>query len=199
MQRRTNLSVSKSGTLSSSNGGSYSETKKRYKTQQVNNHHQRHYQSSSSIIPKSLIGTLFVFGIGATFILVSKLVSSSGGGGGTINSNTQRSIRSVTKNNIDQPPSSSTATAGGGSSTPLKVVNGDNVGLTSPVTNATLHIIFSTDCKSLCMSCFFFAHIMCCSKAHAHNCLHLKKVVHSNIGKVISSSMLHSKSNNQAT
>jgi len=153
MQRRTNSSRSKNGT--SSNGGSYSETKKRYKTQQVNNHSQRHYQSSSSMIPKPLIGTLFVFGIGAIFILVSKLVSSPGSGAGTNGSN-HRNIRSVTKNNIDQPLSSSisTTTAGGGS-TPLKIVNGDNIGLTSPVTNATLHIIFSTDCKSLCMSCFF--------------------------------------------
>lgn len=196
MQRRTNSSVSKNGITSSSNGGSYSETKKRYKTQQVNNHHQRHYHSSSSIIPKSLIGTLFIFGIGAIFILVSKLVSSSSSGTGTDSSTARRSIRSVTNKNIDQPLSSSTATAGG-SSTPLKIVNGDHIGLTSPVTNVTLHIIFSTDCKSLCLSCFF-AHIMC-SKAHAHNCLHLKKVVHSNIGKVISSSMLHSKLNNQAT
>ena len=198
MQRRTNSSVSKNDSRSSSYGGSYSETKRRYKTQQVNNHHQRHYQSSSSIIPKSLIGTLFVFGIGAIFILVSKLVSSSSGAASGTNGSNHRSIRSVTNKNIDQPPSSSISTAtAGGSSTPLKIVNGDNIGLTSPVTNATLHIIFSTDYKSLCMSCFF-AHIMC-SKAHAHNCLHLKKVVHSNIGKVISSSMLHLKSNNQAT
>jgi len=197
MQRRTNSSVSKSGGTSSN--GSYSETKKRYKTQQVNGHSQRHYQSSSSIIPKSLIGTLFIFGIGAIFILVSKLVSSSSGAASGTNGSNHRSIRSVTNKNIDQPPSSSisTATAGGGS-TPLKIVNGDNIGLTSPVTNATLHIIFSTDCKSLCMSCFFFAHIMC-SKAHAHNYLHLKKVVHSNIGKVISSFMLHLRSNNQDT
>ena len=153
MQRRTNSSVVSKNGSSSNGGGSYSETKKRYKTQQVNNHQQRHYQSSSSIIPKSLIGTLFIFGIGAIFILVSKLVSSPNSGAET-SSNTHRSIRSVTNKNIDQPLSSSTATAGGGS-TPLKIVNGDNIGLTSPVTNVTLHIIFSTDCKSLCMSCFF--------------------------------------------
>ena len=148
MQRRTNSSRIQSGI--SSNGGSYSETKKRYKTQQVNGHQQRHYQSSSSVIPKSLIGTLFIFGIGVLFILVSNLVSSSPSGAATNGSNTHRNIRSVTKNNVDQPLSDT-----GGSSTPLKIVNGDNIGLTSPVTNATLHIIFSTDCKSLCMSCFF--------------------------------------------
>ena len=151
MQRRTN-SRNKNGGISS-NGGSYSETKKRYKTQQVNGHSQRHYQSSSSIIPKSLIGTLFIFGIGAIFILVSKLTSSSPSGVGTNGSNTHRKIRSVTNNKIDQPLSDSSTTGSG--STPLKIVNGDNIGLTSPVTNATLHIIFSTDCKSLCMSCFF--------------------------------------------
>lgn len=99
----------------------------------------------SSIIPKSLVGTLLIVGLVAIFICISKLASpsSSRGGGETGGTRNIRSEKNdiVLKNDIVQPAVSSS------SSSVIKIINGDDVGLTSPTTNATLHVIFSTDCK----------------------------------------------------
>ena len=101
----------------------------------------------SSIIPKSLVGTLLIVGLIAIFICISKLASpsssSSRGGGETGGTRSIRSVKNdiVLKNDIVQHAVSSS------SSSVLKIINGDDVGLTSPTTNATLHVIFSTDCK----------------------------------------------------
>ena len=107
-------------------------------------------QSSSNIIPKSLVGTLLIVGLIAIFICISKLASpsssSSRGGGETGGTRSIRSVKNdiVLKNDIVQPAVSSSSSS---SNRVAKIINGDDVGLTSPTTNATLHVIFSTDCK----------------------------------------------------
>ena len=102
----------------------------------------------SSIIPKSLVGTLLIVGLVAIFICISKLASpsSSRGGGETGGTRNIRSEKNdiVLKNDIVQPAVSSSSSS---SNRVAKIINGDDVGLTSPTTNATLHVIFSTDCK----------------------------------------------------
>ena len=102
----------------------------------------------SSIIPKSLVGTLLIVGLIAIFICISKLASpsSSRGGGETGGTRSIRSVKNdiVLKNDIVQPAVSSSSSS---NVRVAKIINGDDVGLTSPTTNATLHVIFSTDCK----------------------------------------------------
>ena len=105
----------------------------------------------SSIIPKSLVGTtLLIVGLIAIFICISKLASpsssSSRGGGETGGTRSIRSVKNdiVLKNDIVHPAVSSSSSS---NVRVAKIINGDDVGLTSPTTNATLHVIFSTDCK----------------------------------------------------
>ncbi|KAL7531047.1 hypothetical protein ACHAXR_007925 [Thalassiosira sp. AJA248-18] len=101
----------------------------------------------SSVFPKSLIGTLIIIVGGFMLFLISRLDSRStsrrrsdtmGGGGG--NDNLRVNNNAVVKNNI-QPDVAVAAKE--------KIqTTVDSVGTTSPATNATLHIIFSTDCGS---------------------------------------------------
>ena len=108
-----------------------------------------HTTNSSSLIPKSLIGTLCIISVGIILILISRLSSSSSSlrreasdATAAVENDVIRRIRAGKSNNdniLDQPSSVSTNTA--------KIINGDDVGLVSHASNATLHIIFSTDCK----------------------------------------------------
>jgi len=106
---------------------------------------------SSSSLPKSLAAALVV-GCGlALLLLVSRLASrdgdpragEAGSGGARPSSGNYNNLR--IKKDKKKPPSiaSSGAAKGKKSSSPS-----DPVGLTSPTTDATLHVIFSTDCGS---------------------------------------------------
>ena len=144
MQRRSNSKITSSKL---DEDGFVDDDPKSKKLTHHNGRGGSKIQSSSTIIPKSLVGTLLIVGLIAIFICISKLASpsssSSRGGGETGGTRSIRSVKNdiVLKNDIVQPAVSSS------SSSVIKIINGDDVGLTSPTTNATLHVIFSTDCK----------------------------------------------------
>lgn len=147
MQRRSNSKITSSKL---DEDGFVDDDPKSKKLTHHNGRGGSKIQSSSTIIPKSLVGTLLIVGLIAIFICISKLASpsssSSRGGGETGGTRSIRSVKNdiVLKNDIVQPAVSSSSSS---SNRVAKIINGDDVGLTSPTTNATLHVIFSTDCK----------------------------------------------------
>lgn len=147
MQRRSNSKITSSKL---DEDGFVDDDPKSKKLTHHNGRGGSKIQSSSTIIPKSLVGTLLIVGLIAIFICISKLaspsLSSSRGGGETGGTRSIRSVKNdiVLKNDIVQPAVSSSSSS---NVRVAKIINGDDVGLTSPTTNATLHVIFSTDCK----------------------------------------------------
>ena len=147
MQRRSNSKITSSKL---DEDGFVDDDPKSKKLTHHNGRGGSKIQSSSTIIPKSLVGTLLIVGLIAIFICISKLASpsssSSRGGGETGGTRSIRSVKNdiVLKNDIVQPAVSSSSSS---NVRVAKIINGDDVGLTSPTTNATLHVIFSTDCK----------------------------------------------------
>lgn len=92
--------------------------------------------SSWSFIPKPLIGTLLIFGCGAILLLISRFTSRGKRADGNATGN--ENLRKIV---VPEPEPEVVIPAAATITTPL-----DPVGITSAATNATLHIIFSTDC-----------------------------------------------------
>ena len=155
MQRRTTTTTSSTSSPSSRRRASEEENGGHQKSKRAANNggnsrvHHTTNSSSFIFIPKSLIGTLCIISVGIILILISRLSSSSSSlrreasdATASVEKDVIRRIRAGKSNNdniLDQPSSVSTNTA--------KIINGDDVGLVSHASNATLHIIFSTDCK----------------------------------------------------
>ena len=150
MQRASRKSNSASGSNNGSPAKSFNGEKKRYGAAAAES-------SSKSVLPKSLIGTFVILGVGLFLFLVSRLDSglksskqNSNIRGSSMesdklsvtnNNNNADAAAAVNANNNQQPhPAAVVVTSGN--------IEKDSPGLTSPTTGATLHTIFSTDCSS---------------------------------------------------
>ena len=144
--RRGNLRQSSGALDSSESDLSLDQLDRRRRSSKINGYSQA--SSSRSIVsflPKSLIGTIIILGSALILIVLSQFTSSGSSGAGK---EKKRRIKAVENRNTRPArakavsSSSSSGAAVKRQQTPLHPI-----GLTSPATNATLHIIFSTDCK----------------------------------------------------
>ncbi|EJK72017.1 hypothetical protein THAOC_06490, partial [Thalassiosira oceanica] len=88
--------------------------------------------------PSSLIGVLMIFGAGSVYTLlysaVSRMQQGPAGGIGGLGEPVANAAAGGLRPDVARRPLATPATTG------------DDAGTTSPTTNATLHVIFSTDC-----------------------------------------------------
>ena len=146
--RRGNLRQSSGALDSSESDLSLDQLDRRRRSSKINGYSQSSSSRSVvSFLPKSLIGTIIILGSGLILILILQLTSPGSSGA---EKERKRRIKAVENRNtrparakaVSSVSSSSSGAAVKRQQTPLHPI-----GLTSPATNATLHIIFSTDCK----------------------------------------------------